>query len=241
MRYYALATDYDGTIASAGFVSSATLAALRRLRSSGLKLLLVTGRERSDLAAIFAQSSEFDRIVVENGALLLRPATGEERTLAESPPSQFVETLRQRGVTPLSVGRVIVATTEPNEHVVLETIRDLGLELQVIFNKGSVMVLPSGVNKATGLKAALVELGLSPEYVVGVGDAENDHAFLEYCGYSVAVANALPAVKARVDWVTQAAHGEGVAELIERLLCGALPAGSKRTSPAVHAPGPVAR
>ena len=38
------------------------------------------------------------------------------------------------------------------------------------------MVLPSGVNKATGLSAALVELGLSRHNVVAVGDAENDHA-----------------------------------------------------------------
>ena len=49
----------------------------------------------------------------------------------------------------------------------------------MIFNKGAVMILPSGVNKATGLAAALEELGLSPHNVVGVGDAENDHAFLE--------------------------------------------------------------
>ena len=60
----------------------------------------------------------------------------------------------------------------------LDTIRDLGLELQVIFNKGAVMVLPAGVNKASGLAAALADLGLSPHNVVGVGDAENDHAFL---------------------------------------------------------------
>ena len=58
-------------------------------------------------------------------------------------------------------GRVIVATWEPYETMVLETIRDLGLELQVIFNKGAVMVLPAGVNKATGLACALEQLGLS--------------------------------------------------------------------------------
>jgi len=51
-------------------------------------------------------------------------------------------------------------------------IRRLGLELQIIFNKGAVMVLPAGVNKATGLTAALTELELSPHEVVGVGDAE---------------------------------------------------------------------
>jgi HAD superfamily hydrolase (TIGR01484 family) len=93
---------------------------------------------------------------------------------------------------------------------VLEVIKALGLELQVIFNKGAVMVLPSGTNKATGLKAALKEVGLKPEEVVGVGDAENDHAFLELCGCAVAVGNALPAVKDRAHLVTEATHGAGV-------------------------------
>jgi hydroxymethylpyrimidine pyrophosphatase-like HAD family hydrolase len=49
--------------------------------------------------------------------------------------------------------------------------------MQVIFNKGAVMILPTGINKATGLAAALSDLKLSPHNVVGIGDAENDHAF----------------------------------------------------------------
>jgi HAD superfamily hydrolase (TIGR01484 family) len=106
-----------------------------------------------------------------------------------------------------------VATWHPNETVVLETIAELGLELQVIFNKGAVMVLPSGVNKATGLAAALHELDLSRHNVVGVGDAENDHAFLALCECSVAVANALPALAERCDLVTAAERGAGVEEL----------------------------
>src|SRR5207253_1677558 len=122
------------------------------------------------------------------------------------PPAVFAETLRQRGVSPISVGRVIVATWEPHEQVVLATIRDLGLELQVIFNKGAVMVLPAGVNKASGLAAALKALELSPHEVVGVGDAENDHALLTLCECGVAVANALPALKERADLVTQGNH-----------------------------------
>ena len=80
------------------------------------------------------------------------------------------------------------------------------------------MVLPSGVNKASGLAAALAECGLSPHNVVGIGDAENDHAFLAMCGCSVAVANALDSVKAEADLVTREARGNGVRELIERLL-----------------------
>ena len=113
---------------------------------------------------------------------------------------------------------MIVATWEPHEKTVLEAIRDCGLELQVIFNKGAVMVLPAGVNKATGLRAALAELNLSPHNAVGVGDAENDHAFLNICECAVAVANALPAVKERADIVTFADHGAGVTELIDEML-----------------------
>ena len=119
---------------------------------------------------------------------------------------------------PLSCGRVIVATWHPHETTVVEVIRDLGLELQVIFNKDAVMVLPSGVNKATGLSAALDSLGLSPHNVVGVGDAENDHAFLNLGECAVAVANALPMVQERADWTTQHDHGAGVSELIDRIV-----------------------
>jgi len=102
--------------------------------------------------------------------------------------------------------------------------------MQVIFNKGSVMVLPSGVNKATGLKAALAELKIAPENVVAVGDAENDHALLELCGCGAAVANALPMLRARADIDLQADHGAGVVELINMLLTDDL-AGSRGHRP----------
>jgi HAD superfamily hydrolase (TIGR01484 family) len=218
MRYHALATDYDGTLAHDGRVNEATLAGLERLLGTGRKLILVTGRELPDLLSIFPEVHLFAWVVAENGALLYRPSTKEERPLAAPPPAKFVRTLKQRGVEQVSVGRAIVATWQPYEKTVLDTIRDLGLELQVIFNKGAVMVLPAGVNKATGLTAALKEMDLSAHEVVGVGDAENDHAFLSLCECGVAVANALPAVKQRADLVTRGDHGAGVVELIGRLV-----------------------
>jgi haloacid dehalogenase-like hydrolase/Helicase HerA, central domain len=98
--------------------------------------------------------------------------------------------------------------------IVLNAIRELGLDWQVIFNKGAVMCLAPGVNKATGLQAALAEWNLSPLNVVGIGDAENDLAFLSTCGCSVAVANALDTVKAKVDIVTATDRGAGVSEFI---------------------------
>lgn len=222
MRFRALATDYDGTLASDGTVAEPTWEALRRLKASGRKLLLVTGRELDELRSICANLDLFDRVVVENGGVLYRPATRDEELLASSPPKEFIQALRGRGVARVSVGQTIVATARPYETVVLQTIADLGLELQIIFNKDAVMVLPTGVNKATGLKAALDELSLSPHNVVAVGDAENDHSFLMMCECSAAVANALPMLKKNADIVTIGAEGKGVVELIEELLANDL-------------------
>src|SRR5690348_12640723 len=110
MRYLVLACDYDGTLAHDGRVSRETLAALERLLASGRKLLLVTGRELPDLHRTFSRTDLFEWVVAENGALLYRPATREEKPLADPPPEKFLQALSRRGVQPVSVGRVIVAT-----------------------------------------------------------------------------------------------------------------------------------
>ena len=216
-RLRALATDFDGTLAHNGTVKATTLEALEKLKCAGFKLILVTGRELNELIAIFPEITQFDIAVMENGAVLFHPQSGEVEALAAPPPPGFIARLHERGL-PLQIGKCIVATWEPHETEVLQAIKAFGLELQVVFNKGAVMILPTGVNKATGLQAALRQLGLDPAEVAGVGDAENDHAFLEVCGYSVAVANALPSIREEVDLVTAGDHGDGVTELIGRLL-----------------------
>jgi HAD superfamily hydrolase (TIGR01484 family) len=144
LYFLALATDYDGTLARDGVVDSETIAALERFKETGRRLILVTGRELPDLQECFARLDLFDGVVVENGALLYDPASGKQRAIAEPPPPAFVERLRSLGVAPISTGSAIVATWEPHGPTVLEAIRELGLELQIIFNKGAVMVLPSG-------------------------------------------------------------------------------------------------
>ena len=218
MRYLALCCDYDGTLATHGRLLPDTVEALESLIASGRRLIMVTGRELDDLQTVCERLDLFEYVVAENGALLYHPATRAEKTLAPRPPDEFAQRLREQGVERVSQGRVIVATWEPWETIVLETIRDMGLELQVIFNKGAVMVLPAGVNKATGLACALDALGLSPHNAVAVGDAENDHALLRSCEFAAAVANALPKLKDAADFVTSRDHGAGVAELIDAIL-----------------------
>jgi HAD superfamily hydrolase (TIGR01484 family) len=151
MRYHVLATDYDGTLAAYQRVTPDTLESLKRLKCSGRKLILVTGRQIPDLINLFPEYALFDSIVAENGAVLYTPATLEEKLLGARPPDSFIDRLRALNVEHLELGRVIIATRQPQQTVVLNAIAEAGLEHQVIFNKGAVMILPPGINKRSGL------------------------------------------------------------------------------------------
>ena len=93
MRYLALACDYDGTIAHDGRVAETTIDAFVRLRNSGRKLILVTGRELDDLVSIFSRLDLFDRVVAENGALIYTPSTKEEKLFGAGESSIHCMTL----------------------------------------------------------------------------------------------------------------------------------------------------
>jgi hydroxymethylpyrimidine pyrophosphatase-like HAD family hydrolase len=222
MRYSALACDYDGTLARHGMVDPAVTTALERVRQTGRRLILVTGRQLSDLQDAYNGIHLFDRVVAENGAVLYDPLTREQQLLGDPPSQPLIDELRRLHVEPLSIGQSIIATWEPQQAIVLDAIRRLGLELHVIFNKGAVMVLPSGHNKASGLAVALDALQLSQHNVVGIGDAENDHAFLSMCECAVATANAVETLKQRADVVTRQDHGAGVIELADHLVASDL-------------------
>jgi len=218
MRYKSLACDFDGTIAEDGKISVATLAALDRLKSSGRSVLLVTGRLLEDLFQTFPEYAVCQLIVAENGALIYNPADRSTKQLAAPPSPQFIEALQTRNVGPLEIGQSIVAAGRIHEDAILQAIDETADGLQAIYNKDAVMVLPAGVDKGTGLQAALRELGLSADAVVGVGDAENDFALLNACGCGVAVANAVPGLKDCADITTTGSAGKGVEELIAHML-----------------------
>jgi hydroxymethylpyrimidine pyrophosphatase-like HAD family hydrolase len=223
MRYQALAVDYDGTLATDGRVDDATRAALRRLKASGRRLVLVTGRELADVAGAFGDLALFDLLVVENGAVIHDPAAGTTAVLCEPSSAAFATELARRGVAHVAVGKAIVAVHATFAPTVIGVIRDRGRSLQLVFNREALMVLPAGVHKGSGLAAALSRVRVEPARTVAIGDAENDHAMLALCGYGAAVANALPALRARAHRVTRGERGQGVAELIEDLLAFDLP------------------
>lgn len=218
MDYRVIATDYDGTLATEGKVDQTTLAALERYRNQGGHLLLVTGRQVKDLLEVFPYCHLFEGIVAENGAIFYQPQRNQGQCLADPFPPSLVETLRAAGVSPLHQGQVVVATWTPHGDTVQRTIRELGLAATVILNKRAIMILPEGVSKASGLAAALSALNLDHLPRVGIGDAENDRSLLEACHCGVAVANAIPELKAVAHVTTTGERGAGVQEIIDRIL-----------------------
>src|SRR5262245_54558507 len=161
--------------------------------------------------------SMFDAIVAENGGLLYFPSRREVRALGAPPEPALVEALRRRGVE-FETGTSIVATVELYAEAALAAVRETGVERTLVFNKGSLMLLPGGVTKGTGLQAALAAFELSAHNVVAIGDAENDHAFLALAECAVAVADAIPALRERADYVTREPSGRGTVEFVEEHL-----------------------
>ncbi len=87
------------------------------------------------------------------------------------------------------------------------------LERNMEFNFG-------GVSKGKALAALAAHLGLSPEEVMAFGDANNDLAMLRWAGWSFAMENAMPEVKAAAKYQTASNHEAGVGQAVERFVLG---------------------
>jgi hydroxymethylpyrimidine pyrophosphatase-like HAD family hydrolase len=213
----ALATDYDDTLAHEGIVTLGTEDALHRWRASGRRSILVTGRPLDDLT-IFPRCC-FDLAVAENGGLLFDPERDEVIDLCPPPSEALIEALLARVPRDaLFIRRTVVAATIDHLSAIERAIA--GFDVAISKNRGSLMVLPNGVDKASGLRAACDRLGVDLGRTIGFGDAENDLPFLRAAGFAVAVANAEDPVKAVASLVTRGERGAGVREVIARILAG---------------------
>lgn len=75
-----------------------------------------------------------------------------------------------------------------------------------------------GIDKARALDAVLPPMGYQREEIIAFGDGHNDASMLAYAGRSVAMANAVDALKAQADEVTASLDEDGIAITIERIL-----------------------
>jgi hydroxymethylpyrimidine pyrophosphatase-like HAD family hydrolase len=210
--FHAIAVDFDGTLTAHGAPAPDVLAAVAEVRARGTKVVLVTGRILAELREVFPDADAcFDFIVAENGAVLC--AAHVPRLLVPPVPFELDEALLRLGI-PFRRGKVVLASNGAWDIAVTEEIRRLGLECQIVRNRGDMMILPPGISKGFGVFQALGDLGISHHSAIGIGDAENDHSLLETCELGVAVANAVDALKTHADLVLEEPEGAGVAAFL---------------------------
>lgn len=224
-----LACDFDGTGATDGHLAPEVAAALRAARARGIVTLLVTGRVLEDLRVALVDFSAFDAVVAENGAIVWFPERDETIQIGTSPPETLLGSLRAAGV-PFKAGAVVIGTWEGHADDARRVVREAGLDLQLVFNRAALMLLPGGVDKAVGVRRALLELGRSERNMVAFGDAENDLALFEVAEYAVAPRGSVPQVAARADEQLARPGAAGVAHFITSLLAagGRLPSTGRR-------------
>ena len=170
MKFRVMALDFDGTIARDGKLNPDVRSAIVDARSQGVVVVLVTGRNTPDLQQAAVNLDFLDAVVAENGAVISSPRSLQ--VLGGPPPQNFLDELRRRGI-PISMGQCVVEAGADSAPQILAVIRDLELPLLLLFNRSRLMVLPQGVSKGAGLRAALSALRLSVHNAVGIGDAEN--------------------------------------------------------------------
>ena len=220
MRYVVLATDYDGTLAHDALVPDGALESLKRVRQSGRKLILVTGRELPHLESVFPHLGLFDRVGAENGALLHNPATKETRLLAPSPSPTLMDRLRVANLPGLSVGQVTIALWRPpGDGRPRSDSRSRTRNPDHLQQRGCHAVSRPASNRRRADRwspsssfaspATTSSLWVTPKTIM---------PFLRCSECAVAVANAIPSLKRKADLVTQAARGDGVTELVEHLI-----------------------
>ncbi|MGY3747131.1 Cof-type HAD-IIB family hydrolase [Vagococcus salmoninarum] len=75
-----------------------------------------------------------------------------------------------------------------------------------------------GIDKAKALDEVLPAFGIKGAELIAFGDGHNDRSLLEYAGLSVAMANAVPELKALADEVTLSNDQDGIAVMLEKYL-----------------------
>ncbi len=213
----AIACDFDGTGATDGHPAPELYAALAAARAQGVVTLLATGRVLEDVQRACDELSPFDAVVAENGAVIYLCALGRTIQIGEPPPAHFLGELRARGV-PFHTGAVIVGTWEQHAGTLLQLIRHFGIDGQLVFNRAALMFLPSGINKAVGIRCALEELRRSERNLIAFGDAENDIPMLSSAEIGVAARGSVPTIAALADDFITQAGGAGVALYIRGLI-----------------------
>jgi hydroxymethylpyrimidine pyrophosphatase-like HAD family hydrolase len=200
---------------------------LRAAKISGMVLFLATGRRLDTFLATGPFEELFEAIIAENGAVVYFPKRGSVALPFGHLDADLVERFHGLDI-PLESGMAIVATIAPHEEAIYRVLQEQRYAGTIEYNRGAIMLLPSGASKGNGLLYALDELGYSPHNVIACGDAENDRSLFDVAELGVAVSNAQEGVRSTADLVLGMPGGAGIEHLLQDLIDGKIPDSTPR-------------
>lgn len=207
-------SDYDRTFTDATLrVEPGLVDAILRLKRKGTLFSIVSGRKYEFMHDLYhSLEGVVDSFIAENGCVGF--ANGSKHYIARvEGREEMLSRLRSLGV-PYDAGDVVVSVHRNYEREVDQTLASRP-QMHVVKNVDSLMILPAGVSKATGIEWLMGVYSLTPRQMACIGDAENDLEMRSLCTLMGAVCNALPAVKRESDYVCKHDFGFGLKEFLE--------------------------
>lgn len=87
--------------------------------------------------------------------------------------------------------------------------------VEFVYSTSCLNILPRSIDKGKGIDFLSAETGVAASAMLGVGDSDVDIPFLQKIGYSAAPANAVPNVKAIVDYISPQRTSEAVLDILK--------------------------
>lgn len=211
-----IATDYDRTLTGLDLIlRPETIRAIDMATKNGIGIVIVSGRGLRFMSRLSHMFARVDALVAENGAVVM--FDGVIRRLSPRTGDIIAEKLAEKRV-PFIKGEVISYIEKGSLHLAEKAVVEMSDYARLVRNIDSGMVLPADVDKDAGLKVALQLMGRKVERTLVVGDGENDMSLFTLGSLKVALDNSVPQLKERADIVLDSAGGEGVVEIVNRLL-----------------------
>lgn len=212
-----LVTDLDGTLTRGGEepIKSKVRESLLSLKNIGWTLVLATGRDRKYLMQRSDLNWIFDAWVTEAGLAVYLPSDGVYYRLVND---QWIAEIKKLTILPFVREKEnTVAFSDDFINIVKREMHRI--EVKAVFknNRGFVMLLPEGIDKARGVMAALKLLNVNG-LIAAIGDSEIDLELFEIANFKAAIANAEKVLKEKADHIASQENGDGVVEIIEILL-----------------------
>ncbi len=204
--------DYDRTVTDQSLrFDERILEPLTKVRESGVKVALVTGRE---WGSIYPLKEWFDAIAFENGALVY--AKNKKYKYYTQKNDVIKKLLIEQGIK-YTAGEVILSISLQDfnsHHQLFEKLNDV----EYIKNIGSVMILPNGINKGSAIQKIMKLLNILENYSLAIGDGENDIDMFRAAKYRVSIENSVKELKDISDLCIHKEASEGVLEFLNRIL-----------------------